>query len=259
MPPDEDLYERDIPQSKRDELPAEDFAGKHKSFPIARPSDVAAAAASIGRAGSDNYSTDELKARIIAIAKRKGAAYEAQLPDAWKPKSKESADDEWPPDIVQISEVAGVSVSELQDAVRVALREKHPRVDAYVWIAELYDDHVVYEVNPRNRLGDETGRTRYYSAPYTMETLPVVKAAVGEAVEVVRKITFVPVNNNVAGESQAEAELSSELTDLIESAAGASKREVKIISPGWGSSGYYSPEVLKRDGPAAFAAGTHTH
>lgn len=31
---------------------------------------------------------------------------------------------------------------------------------------------------------------------------------------------------------------------------------VKLISPGWGTSGYYSPEVLKRDGPSVFKKGT---
>lgn len=31
---------------------------------------------------------------------------------------------------------------------------------------------------------------------------------------------------------------------------------VKIIQPGWGSSGYYTKEVLKRDGPKAFSKGT---
>lgn len=30
---------------------------------------------------------------------------------------------------------------------------------------------------------------------------------------------------------------------------------VKIIAPGWGSSGYYSPEMLKRDGPKVFTKG----
>ncbi len=81
-----DIDERDIPQKERDKLPAADFAGKHRSFPIAKPEDVAAAAASIGRAGPDNYSPDELRSRIIAIAKRKGAAYVARLPDSWLQK-----------------------------------------------------------------------------------------------------------------------------------------------------------------------------
>lgn len=30
---------------------------------------------------------------------------------------------------------------------------------------------------------------------------------------------------------------------------------IKVIAPGWGSSGYYSPEVLKRDGPQVFKTG----
>lgn len=68
----------------RTKIPAADFAGKSRSFPIVTPKDVADAAASIGRAGAGNYSTDELKRRIIAIAKRKGAAFVAQLPNAWK-------------------------------------------------------------------------------------------------------------------------------------------------------------------------------
>jgi hypothetical protein len=71
---------RDIPQHERDSMDAADFAGKDKSFPINRPEDVAAAAASMGRAGPGNYSTDELKRRIIAIARRKGAAFVAQPP-----------------------------------------------------------------------------------------------------------------------------------------------------------------------------------
>ena len=65
-------------------LPREDYAGKNQSFPIEVPKDVADAARSIGRAGDDNYSTDELKKRIIAIAKRKGPEFEDELPKAWQ-------------------------------------------------------------------------------------------------------------------------------------------------------------------------------
>ena len=68
----------------RDEIPAEDYAGKDKSFPIVTPASVSAAASSIGRAGPENYSTDELKANIIKIAKRKGADFVAELPKAWQ-------------------------------------------------------------------------------------------------------------------------------------------------------------------------------
>jgi len=72
----------------RDKLPASDFAGKDRSFPIKTPKDVADAAASIGRAGDDNYSSDQLKKNIIRIAKRKGAAFVAKLPKAWRGSGK---------------------------------------------------------------------------------------------------------------------------------------------------------------------------
>jgi rRNA maturation endonuclease Nob1 len=68
----------------RDKIPAADFAGKNRSFPIVTPGDVSDAASSIGRAGDDNYSSEQLKSNIIRIAKRKGAAFVAELPEAWK-------------------------------------------------------------------------------------------------------------------------------------------------------------------------------
>jgi hypothetical protein len=37
------------------------------------------------------------------------------------------------------------------------------------------------------------------------------------------------------------------------------KAQICIIKPGWGSSGYYSESLLKRDGPRVFKAGTHMY
>ena len=51
--------------------------------------------------------------------------------------------------------------------------------------------------------------------------------------------------------------LEGDLAELIEKAvADDNTIDLKLISPGWGSSGHYSAEVLKRDGPAAFPVGT---
>jgi len=54
-----------------------------------------------------------------------------------------------------------------------------------------------------------------------------------------------------------EMESSGEFIPLIEKAM---RRDgtipLKVIQPGWGSSGYYSPELLERDGPNVFRAGT---
>lgn len=63
-----------------------------------------------------------------------------------------------------------------------------------------------------------------------------------------------------AEEPTAEAEdltLSGDFVPLVEKAVGANgTMTVKIIAPGQGSSGYYPAEVLERDGPGAFKAGT---
>jgi hypothetical protein len=139
----------------RSKIPAEDFAGKNRSFPIVTPQDVADAARSIGRAGADNYAPEQLRVNIIRIAKRKGASFVAKLPASWQP-AKEAADD---PDLV--------------------------------------DEAAIFE-------GD--------------------------------------------------------IVDLIEKAVAADDTiNVKIISPGWGASGFYPAEVLKRDGAKAFPKGTLMH
>lgn len=75
------LYERFIGKAEREAADKEDFAGKGTSFPILKPGDIMAAVRSLGRAGAKNNSTNTIKARIIAIAKRKG--WTKYLPKAW--------------------------------------------------------------------------------------------------------------------------------------------------------------------------------
>jgi hypothetical protein len=58
----------------------------------------------------------------------------------------------------------------------------------------------------------------------------------------------------------ADLELAGDLVPLTEKAVRTDgTTSIRIISPGWGSSGYYGADVLKRDGPAAFPAGTHMY
>jgi len=58
-------------------------------------------------------------------------------------------------------------------------------------------------------------------------------------------------------EAAQDIELTGDIMALSEKAvAPDNSLTVKIIKPGWGSSGYYSPEVLERDGPKVFPAGT---
>lgn len=44
---------------------------------------------------------------------------------------------------------------------------------------------------------------------------------------------------------------------VVREANKAQVLPIKVIAPGWGSSAYYSKEVLQRDGPKVFAKGTH--
>ena len=54
--------------------------------------------------------------------------------------------------------------------------------------------------------------------------------------------------------------LEGDIMDLVERAvADDDTIDVRLISPGWGSSGYYSEELLKRDGAKAWPMGTHMH
>lgn len=80
------LFERFVSKSERDKADASDFAGKGKSFPILKASDVMAAVRSVGRAGSGNYPAATILANIKRIAKRKGFP----LPKKWQ-DAKESA------------------------------------------------------------------------------------------------------------------------------------------------------------------------
>ena len=52
-------------------------------------------------------------------------------------------------------------------------------------------------------------------------------------------------------------ELVGDIIPLVEGTLGKNGRTpIKLIAPGWGASGYYPAEVLERDGPVIFKAGT---
>jgi hypothetical protein len=73
----------------RDKIPAEDFAGPHRTLPIVKPKDVADAVDRMGSVKGGN--TASMKAKIISIAKRKGAAYAARLPAEWTDSGSKEA------------------------------------------------------------------------------------------------------------------------------------------------------------------------
>lgn len=61
-------------------------------------------------------------------------------------------------------------------------------------------------------------------------------------------------------ESVSDAEIEGEIVPLSEASRTKDGRAyIKIIAPGWGSSGYYSEALLKRDGPKVFRKGLHMY
>jgi len=68
----------------RDKLPASDFVfSDERVFPVVTPGDVSDAVSSWGRYKGP-HSFDDFKSRLMALAKRKGAAFVAELPKAWR-------------------------------------------------------------------------------------------------------------------------------------------------------------------------------
>jgi hypothetical protein len=149
------IYERFIHRTERENAPAGSFAGKGKSFPILKPTDVMASVRALSRAGTENYDAGTIKRRIVKIAQVRG--WHKHLPKAWQADGqKENA--------VNTDRSNGLQLVESAATLdRIVLRE---------------------------------ARTDY---------------------------------------------------------------EIKLMGPGKGSSAWYPAEVLKRDGPKVFKAGTHVY
>ncbi len=68
------------------------------------------------------------------------------------------------------------------------------------------------------------------------------------------------MNDDKAAERVNEVELGEVHGDLVPiREAQGQRRAIKLIEPGWSTSRYWPAEVLERDGPAAFPAGTHMY
>lgn len=131
----------------------------------------------------------------------------------------------------------------------IAAQLVQPTADGYawVWVRDVFPETVVYEIDGE-----------LYQVSYTItgdeKTAPAVTFGTPEAVEV----AYTP-KRKPAKEAE-EIVITGDVVPLVETALReAGKAQVKIIDPGWGSSGYYSKEVLRRDGPRVFTKGTHMY
>lgn len=153
-----------------------------------------------------------------------------------------------------IAEAAGFSVSDLATLLQNALNDtvEAPRDGSYsvpLRITDIFDNYFVYCVG--------WSGTEYYRVDYSVANDGTVTLSPPTYVN--RKVTYIAPA--ITDESMSEAGVSCAIGDdfsrLVEAAIGNDGSTlIKLISPGLGSSGYYSPEVLSRDGAKAFPRGT---
>lgn len=159
-------------------------------------------------------------------------------------------------------EEAELSHNEVQRQLSAAVKAGKPSGNGYYcWIRDVYDDHLIYEEET------PTGASLFQQA-FTIDDAG--KVALGVVVKVKASTVYVPVKESADSLAEAdvpretdeleEAELFGEIVPLVEKAVRKDGTfPIRIIKPGWGSSGYYSKDVLQRDIPKVFPAGTHMH
>lgn len=136
----------------------------------------------------------------------------------------------------------------------------------YPYIRDLYDGYVVYSLDGQ-----------LYQCEYEIDDATVT---LGDPTEV--KISYVPMtmssessitfNGKKVNYEELITEFKSMFSvkqpidvkgDLVQLSEKAVRDDgiarVKLISPGWGSSGYYSAKMLERDGPKVFTKGMHMY
>lgn len=150
----------------------------------------------------------------------------------------------------QIAEAADFSTADAYTLLLAALKTKlsGSRDYCYPYIADVFDTYLVYS----NGYGGEL-----YRCDYDVDDSGAVTLA--DPLQVVRKTQYIDyIPTTVVA---TESDLESDVINLVEATSDLAEatRVVKLIAPGWGSSGYYPADVLKRDGPNVFKAGMHNY
>lgn len=140
------------------------------------------------------------------------------------------------------------------DLATIISNEVREQINPSVYVCDIFDTQIAY--------CNYYPTTDCWLVDYSVDDNGNI--TFGTPQEVVRKVTYVPTEPNeppvddaMAMESQI-AELSTDCVELVEKAVDTDGTVMlKLISPGIGSSGYYSEAVLKRDGPKVFTKGLH--
>lgn len=142
-----------------------------------------------------------------------------------------------------------LSHNDVARALEMALRAAHPAtVDGYwLWVQDVFPDSVVYR-------WETPAGVALYRRDYTIGE-DGASVQLGDPIEVAQRTEYVPV-----AQATEAADVRSDLVPLLERAVRDDGTvPLRIIAPGWGSSGYYSADVLERDGPRVFTSGLHMY
>lgn len=143
----------------------------------------------------------------------------------------------------------------LDDAVRTQYRTP----TTWASLVDIFDDRVVYSLADRS-MGEEwmPGAQTLYQVDYTIDDADGV--TFGQPMEVVARTVYEPVSSDEEVVEESGEQIEGDVIPLIERAVSSDGTTlIKVIAPGWGSSGYYPADVLERDGPKVFPAGTHMY
>jgi hypothetical protein len=150
-----------------------------------------------------------------------------------------------------------LSHNDVRQALRAAVQGLLPQ--RHVWIRDVFDGYFIFEdEGPRGPSLSGPAPAKLYRMDYSAGDNGITLT--GTPVEVIQRTIYEPVVAPVA-ESAEEGDLIE--SDVVPLEEKAMRRDgtvaLKIIQPGWGSSGYYPAEVLKRDGPKVFTKGLKSY
>lgn len=152
---------------------------------------------------------------------------------------------------------AELSHDDIRNQLAAALRAEKQAAglgSSYLYPREVYDDYLVYSVE--SPAGD-----KLFKRSYTIDDTGKVTLG-DDSAEVKAETVYTPLVTPATESAPPpaatleEAQLTGDVIPLVEKSM---RRDgtvpVKIIQPGWGSSGYYSDSLLERDGPKVFTKG----
>lgn len=128
--------------------------------------------------------------------------------------------------------------NKLRDNLRQALKNYYAADEYGPWIEDFTDNTIIYNREEENKL---------YQVSYSITEGEV---ELGDSIEVRQVISYEPIApiQQSAGVQESAITITEERPiKLIEKVKADQSIPVKIIQPGWGSSGYYPQEVLERD------------